>query len=89
MALMKAFLGPIFNSTKFTTFLILGIIFPMVSMIVRLRRRPASGSVKTVDAVRKRLQAVNGAEAGVLGRMWSEAMRVITDTVRMGGSGLV
>lgn len=72
------------------TFLIVAIVFPIVSMVVRMRHRRMGGhTANTADMVRKRLQAVNGAEAGILGRVWSEVMRVVTDTIKMGGSGLV
>ncbi|KAG7451305.1 uncharacterized protein BT62DRAFT_1071880 [Guyanagaster necrorhizus] len=91
-ALMKAYVASILNSTKLTTFLILAVIFPLISMMLRFRRRrrlTADGTVNTADMVRKRLQAVNGREAGVLGKAWSEIARVLMDTIRMGGSGLV
>ncbi|KAF9041013.1 hypothetical protein BDZ89DRAFT_1060288 [Hymenopellis radicata] len=83
IALIKASFGPIFNSSKMATFLIVAVVFPIVSMV------NGGDTVNTADMVRKRLKAVNGAEAGVLGRVWSEVMRVVTDTIKMGGSGLV
>ncbi|SJL09847.1 uncharacterized protein ARMOST_13228 [Armillaria ostoyae] len=91
-ALVKAYVATILNSTKLTTFLILAVVFPLVSMVLRLRRRrrlAAGGAVNTADMVRKRLQVVNGREAGVLRTAWSEIVRVLMDTIRMGGSGLV
>ncbi|KAK0469577.1 uncharacterized protein EV420DRAFT_1495454 [Desarmillaria tabescens] len=91
-ALIKAYVAPILNSTKLTTFLILAVVFPLISMVLRIRRRrrlAAGGTVNTADMVRKRLQVVNGREAGVLRTVWSEIVRVLMDTIRMGGSGLV
>ena len=43
------------------------------------------------DLVRKRLQTTgSGVIKGTLfGRVWGEAVRVVGDTVRMAGSGLV
>ncbi|KAK0480110.1 hypothetical protein IW261DRAFT_1563796 [Armillaria novae-zelandiae] len=91
-ALVKAYVATILNSTKLTTFLILAVVFPLISMALRFRRRrrlAAGGVVNTADMVRKRLQVVNGREAGVLRTAWSEIVRVLMDTIRMGGSGLV
>ncbi|PBL03401.1 hypothetical protein ARMGADRAFT_912589 [Armillaria gallica] len=91
-ALVKAYVATILNSTKLTTFLILAVVFPLISMVLRLRRRrrlAAGGAINTADMVRKRLQVVNGREAGVLRTAWSEIVRVLVDTIRMGGSGLV
>lgn len=90
MALLKASLGPILNSTKLATFLIFAVVFPLVSLIVRLRRKKLSAdSVNTANMVRKRLQAVTVAEGSVFGRAWGEVLKVVTDTIRMAGSGLV
>ena len=42
------------------------------------------------DVVRKRLQvAGSGVEGTLFGRVWAEIVRVVTDTVKMAGSGLV
>ncbi|KAK0204973.1 hypothetical protein DFS33DRAFT_1382871 [Desarmillaria ectypa] len=92
IALIKAYVAPILNSTKLTTFLILAVVFPLISMVLRIRRRrrlAAGGAVNTADMVRKRLQVVNEREAGVLRTAWSEIIRVLMDTIKMGGSGLV
>lgn len=42
------------------------------------------------DLVRKRLQtAGSGVQGTLFGRMWGEIVRVVGDTVKMAGSGLV
>ncbi|KAF9489448.1 hypothetical protein BDN71DRAFT_1456155, partial [Pleurotus eryngii] len=93
-SLVKAFLQPYFTTSKFTTFFVLFIIFPLVSLFFRVRgRRKIVGSgprgtagIATADLVRKRLQAAEG--AGMVGRAWGEVVRAVLDTVKMGGSGL-
>lgn len=72
-----------------------------MTLRIRRRRRLALGgvgtpaltggdaSVNTAELVRRRLQAVNGRESGILGTLWSEVVRVVGDTIKMGGSGLV
>lgn len=49
----------------------------------------SDASSNTAELVRKRLQAVNGRESGILGTIWAEVVRVVGDTIKMGGSGLV
>lgn len=48
----------------------------------------AAGSTAMTNAelVRRRL---GGIETGLLGRFWGEAIRAVTDTVKMAGRGLV
>jgi hypothetical protein len=41
------------------------------------------------DLVRKRLQTAGGVQGTLFGRMWREIARVVGDTVKMAGSGLV
>lgn len=90
LALVKASISPLLSSSRVVTLLIFGVVFPLISMVVRLRRRGAGGpSASTVDAVRKRLQGVSGAEAGLFSRAVGEVLRIVSDTVRMAGSGLV
>lgn len=43
-------------------------------------------AITNAEMVRRRL---GGVEAGLLGRVWVEVVRVVTDTVKMAGSGLV
>lgn len=48
----------------------------------------ASSTVSNnADLARRRLQGMD--EAGVLTKAWAEVIRVVSDTVRMAGSGLV
>jgi hypothetical protein len=48
----------------------------------------ASSTVSNnADLARRRLQGVD--EAGIFGKTWGEVIRVVSDTVRMAGSGLV
>jgi hypothetical protein len=49
----------------------------------------AAASASTADLVRRRLGTAGGSEGGVIGRAWGEVLRVVGDTVRMAGSGLV
>jgi hypothetical protein len=49
----------------------------------------AAASASTADLVRRRLGTAGGSETGVIGRAWGEVLRVVGDTVRMAGSGLV
>ncbi|KAJ7128979.1 hypothetical protein C8R43DRAFT_1026693 [Mycena crocata] len=99
-SLLKASLAPYLtprakiSAISFATFVFLFV----VSLIVRRRRAPDLKKVTdevsggNAELVRRRLlaaSAANGGGAGVLGRVLAAALRVIGDTVRMGGSGLV
>jgi hypothetical protein len=86
-----------------TTFLVLFLLVPLISFLLRMRRRKrllnlsgvaqvtATAAATThADVVRKRLQVGGSGVKGTLfGRMWGEIVRVIGDTVKMAGSGLV
>ena len=49
-----------------------------------------TAAATTADVVRKRLQVGGSGVKGTLfGRMWGEIVRVVGDTVKMAGSGLV
>lgn len=70
-------------------------VFPLVSFLIRKRRRAArivgagagtGSAITNAELVRRRL---GGVEAGLLGRVWGEVIRAVTDTVKMAGSGLV
>ncbi|KZT19028.1 hypothetical protein NEOLEDRAFT_79180 [Neolentinus lepideus HHB14362 ss-1] len=66
-------------------------LLPLVSLLFRVRQNRTSkavGSVATADQVRKRLVA-HPAREGLLKSLWTEVIRAIGDTVRMGGRGLV
>ena len=88
-----------------TTFLVLFLLVPLISFLLRMRRRKRlldlSGAVQMTahatatathaDLVRKKLQtAGSGVIKGtLLGRVWGEVVRAVGDTVKMAGSGLV
>ena len=87
-----------------TTFLVLFLLVPLISFVLRIRRRKkllslggaaqitanVAATATHADLVRKRLQtAGSGVKGTFFGRMWGEAVRVVGDTVKMAGSGLV
>ncbi|KAJ6558464.1 hypothetical protein DFH09DRAFT_531137 [Mycena vulgaris] len=99
-ALLKASLAPYLTSPaklsaiSLATFVLL-LILPL---LVRRRRaanmNKAGGDVSggNAELVRRRLltaSAASGGGAGLLGRMLGAVVQVVSDTVRMGGSGLV
>ncbi|KAJ8072905.1 hypothetical protein PM082_016464 [Marasmius tenuissimus] len=80
--------------------LVLMVVLPVISIIVRWRTRRrlrARGTIGAsgADAVRRRLRTVNARDsqtkalAMMLVRMWWAFLRSVVDTVRMGVSGLV
>lgn len=83
------------TTSNVSTFFILFVVFPLVSLVLRARHRRrkavASGGLgsytpNSAELARRRLQVD---EAGLFGRVWGEVIRVVLDTVRMAGSGLV
>ena len=78
---------------------IIFVVLPVLSFLVRSRRRRlraaaalGAGTSNTAELVRRRLQATEGfigGRANVLAALWAEVVRVVGDTIRMGGSGLV
>ncbi|KAF8071787.1 hypothetical protein FPV67DRAFT_897307 [Lyophyllum atratum] len=92
-ALIKASLAPYLTTSNISTFFLIFVVFPLVSVILRARhrrRRSLSGPggvSSNAELVRKRLRGP--AEAGILGSAWGEIVRVVYDTVKMAGSGLV
>lgn len=48
----------------------------------------AAARTRAVEDVRRRLSGVQ-ARRGFLGTLWDEAVRAVSDTVTMGGRGLV
>ena len=48
----------------------------------------AAARTRAVEEVRRRLSGVHG-RRGLLGALWDEAVRAVSDTVTMGGRGLV
>jgi hypothetical protein len=93
-ALIKASLAPYLTTPNLSTLFLLFVVFPLISLILRARHRrrkalTGGGSVGSSNAevVRRRLQS--GVEGGLLRHAWSEVARVVSDTVKMAGSGLV
>ncbi|TFK49653.1 hypothetical protein OE88DRAFT_1702466 [Heliocybe sulcata] len=79
------------HSTRITGSILLFLLLPVLSLLFRVRRRRAPkavGGAGTADRVRKRLIS-RPAGQGLLTSLWSEVIRAIWDTVRMGGRGLV
>jgi len=98
-ALIKASLEPYLSKPRVTTFIILFVLVPILSFLVRIRRRrrlavagisgvaaALPSAVSNAALVRKRL---GSDDAGLVQRWIGEAVRVVTDTVKMAGSGLV
>ena len=87
-----------------TTFLVLFLLVPLISFVLRMRRRKklldlsgaaqitanVAATASHADVVRRRLQtAGSGVKGTLFGRVLGEIVRVIGDTVKMAGSGLV
>ena len=86
------------SRSRMVLYAVLFVVVPLVSFVLRLRRRRAAGAPAravggagaggTVDMVRRRLRGVDG-QGNVVGRLWEEVARAVLDTVRMAGRGLV
>lgn len=48
-----------------------------------------SAAISNADLVKRRLHGPGAAESGIIGKTWNEIVRVVGDTVKMAGSGLV
>ncbi|KAJ3480784.1 hypothetical protein NLI96_g8103 [Meripilus lineatus] len=81
------------NKSKTITFVLLFVIVPIVSFVLRLRRRRIAGvagtSAGAAVEVRRRLRTGNAQGRGPIAMVWDEFVRAVGDTVRMGGRGLV
>ncbi|KAJ6593605.1 hypothetical protein B0H19DRAFT_1215590 [Mycena capillaripes] len=101
-ALLKASIAPYITSKAKLTAISLAtfVLLLVLPLLVRRRRARATNANKisgevsggNVELVRRRLLAASAASGGgasVLGRTLAAVVRVIGDTVRMGGSGLV
>jgi len=92
-ALLKATLAPYLTARNISTLFLLFVVFPLFSLALRARRRreksstSISGHTNSVSVVRKRLQGFRVDNA--LGAVWKEVVRVVCDTAKMAGSGLV
>ncbi|KAI0360214.1 hypothetical protein OH77DRAFT_1419638 [Trametes cingulata] len=92
MALLRASVRTLLQGasrTQVLAYMVLFVVLPAVSFVLRLRRkRVGGGAGGTVDAVRRRLRGAE-AQGGVVGRVWGELARAVVDTVKMAGRGLV
>ncbi|GLB40267.1 hypothetical protein LshimejAT787_0801380 [Lyophyllum shimeji] len=78
-SLVKAALAPYLTTSSISTFFLLFIAFPLVSLLLRARnrsRRPLAGPRRihsNADVVRRRLKGAG--ELGFVGRAWGEVVR--------------
>ncbi|KAI5836383.1 hypothetical protein K523DRAFT_289158 [Schizophyllum commune Tattone D] len=101
LEVLRAYLSQYFGSSRTSystwTFAVLFVLVPLISFVLRRRRRAriagagsaAAGTVaaaRTADLVRRRLRDDG---SGLLARAWGGVARAVGDTVRMAGSGLV
>ncbi|KAI4517821.1 hypothetical protein K525DRAFT_251114 [Schizophyllum commune Loenen D] len=101
LEVLRAYLSQYFGSSRTSystwTFAVLFVLVPLISFVLRRRRRArivgagsaAAGTVAaagTADLVRRRLRDDS---SGLLARAWGGVARAVGDTVRMAGSGLV
>ena len=99
LALVRASLASLFQGTSRSQTLLYAVIFvvvPLLSFVVRLRRKQVRGATSTSDsagssavaAVRRRLKTAEG-QGNLIGKVWTELVRAVLDTVSMAGRGLV
>lgn len=91
------------SANKIASLCVVFVVVPIFSLLMRMLRRRAripissglSAGTASVDLVRHRLQTVSNrssvviALGKILAKAWWEIIRVVIDTVKMGGSGLV
>src|SRR5882762_11614681 len=91
LAVIRASLLPYLTSSRVTTFLLLFVLVPVISLIIKIRRQRrivgTGAGLGAAEVVKRRL--ANGQVQTTIGRVWGEVVRAVTDTVRMGGGGLV
>ncbi|KAG2140599.1 hypothetical protein DEU56DRAFT_870922 [Suillus clintonianus] len=83
LALIRSYFSHYFTANRIATLSVLFFLIPLLSMIIRRRRRFETPA----DLVRRRLLEARG--DSIVRRLWNELSRAILDTVRMGGGGLV
>ena len=98
VALIKASLAPYLTSARLPTLLLIFVFIPLISFVLRRRRRKRlasltlgaanSANFSNADFVRRRLLGAE-TESGVPQRAWRQVVRVVTDTLKMAGGGLV
>lgn len=69
--------------------LVFCVVMPLVSFVLRLKRRAGGGGGGGAVEVRRRLQGGAGSVGEVVRWVWWELVRAVADTIRMGGRGLV
>ena len=83
-ALIRSYFSHYFTPGRVATLSILFFILPLLSWIIRRRRRVQVPAASTTDLVRRRLLGDS-----IVRQLWHELVRAILDTVKMGGGGLV
>ncbi|THH15340.1 hypothetical protein EW146_g5124 [Bondarzewia mesenterica] len=92
-AAIRPYFERYFSTPKSLTLFVLFVLLPTFSLFLRIRRRRMRLSVgsgidsRMAEDVRRRLGGVQ--KGSVWRSIWEEAVRAVSDTVRMGGRGLV
>ena len=108
--IVKATLASYFTLPKLSTLLIIFVLFPVISFLLRLRHRRrkllagggaavasnGSGTLRNgssadtnVELVKKKLRQIGAADTSLAWKLWIEIVKMVMDTVKMAGSGLV
>ncbi|KAG2068769.1 hypothetical protein BDR04DRAFT_1102664 [Suillus decipiens] len=82
LTLIRSYFNHYLTANRITTLSVLFFLIPVLSLILRRRRRLETPS----DSVRRKLLEARG--DSIMRRLWNELVRAILDTVRMGGGGL-
>jgi hypothetical protein len=89
-SLIKAYLAPYATSSSITTMILVFIVFPALSLVIRARRRKllqsGAGVPSNASLTRQQLML---SQRNALSRIWALIIRTVFDTIRMAGSGLV
>ncbi|KIP11072.1 hypothetical protein PHLGIDRAFT_125182 [Phlebiopsis gigantea 11061_1 CR5-6] len=95
IGLVRAYVQNILGATsrpKLAALFVVFVVLPLLSVFVRVRRqRLVVSPGGTAEQVRRRLRGTQGSSSGaatLAARVWEEAVRVVGDTLRMGGGGL-
>ncbi|KAG2359566.1 hypothetical protein BDR07DRAFT_1488101 [Suillus spraguei] len=82
LTLIRSYLNHYFTAKRIATLSVLFFLIPLLSLILRRRRRLETPAV----SVRRKLLEARG--DSIMRRLWNELVRAVLDTVRMGGGGL-
>lgn len=95
---LRSLIRSYLTTKKLTSLVVVLVVIPIVSWLLRHGRGGGLGRKgKEVDAkstltnaelVRRRLRTAN-TELGAVRKVWGELVKMVLDTVKMGGSGLV